>query len=94
MNTKNSDRTYNFKSIKTAVKHAIEDGVIVIGTDLEQSTLDGWVYEAEATGKFYEYWRSEESGQYFRFQIEQIDDSLIYIDIGYRIIDPETPLTA
>ncbi len=85
MKNKNLDHTYGTKSIKTAVKNAIKDGMISIPDDMEEWYLDGMVEQAKETGRAYDYWKMD-NGDFFRFQIEKLED-FVYIDIGYHISD-------
>jgi hypothetical protein len=87
MKEKSSDKTYNCNKIETAVKRAIEDGIIEVGIDIEEESLKNYINEAKETGKVYEYWKMEDTNEFFRFQIEQLEEGFIYVDLGYRLAE-------
>ena len=85
MREKNQDKVYNCAKIKTAISHAIKDGIINVAEDFgSQEELNECIQVAEEKGNYRDYWCDKENNTYFRFQIEQNDDT-IYIDLGYRI---------
>ena len=83
---KNNDKIYYCKKVKTAVNRAIKNGIIDLQEDFG-GDMEDIINQAETNGEYKDFCEIKEDNTFFRFNIEILDEGIIYIDLGYRLLN-------